>query len=166
MCKNCNNCGTEMWHSPSIIKRIHSCSTKCRHEYKQLTKILRKNKCLNCRQLTNNKKYCNNKCQAALQTSNLDKECEAHYLIGKISNRNRLKKLLLQQYGHCCSICSTTNWRDKPVTLWVDHIDGNAGNNLPSNLRLVCPNCDTQGTTWGNRNTGLGRRSRGLKPWQ
>lgn len=39
----------------------------------------------------------------------------------------------------------------------LDHIDGDASNNLRVNLRLVCPNCDSQLPTYKNRNRGNGR---------
>lgn len=45
-------------------------------------------------------------------------------------------------------------WNGTPLTLILDHIDGNSHNNTPSNLRLLCPNCDSQLETKGGRNIG------------
>ena len=54
----------------------------------------------------------------------------------------------------CCAICKQSRvWNNKPLTLQLDHIDGNSKHNLPSNLRFICPNCHTQTETFciGNR---------------
>lgn len=44
-----------------------------------------------------------------------------------------------------------------PLRLVLDHIDGNSTDNCRDNLRLVCPNCDSQLPTYKARNKGSGR---------
>lgn len=40
----------------------------------------------------------------------------------------------------------------EPLTLQLDHIDGDNTNNLQENLRILCPNCHSQTDTWSGRN--------------
>jgi hypothetical protein len=45
----------------------------------------------------------------------------------------------------CCDICGMVEeWNDLPLVFVLDHIDGDATNNRRENLRMVCPNCDSQ----------------------
>jgi 5-methylcytosine-specific restriction endonuclease McrA len=45
-------------------------------------------------------------------------------------------------------------WNGKPIRLVLDHINGVSGDNNPTNLRLLCPNCNSQQTTHGGSNKG------------
>lgn len=57
-----------------------------------------------------------------------------------------------------CSKCgSPPEWNGEPLTLQVDHVDGNTRNNEVENLRWMCPNCHSQTPTWG-------RKPRSTKP--
>jgi len=47
-----------------------------------------------------------------------------------------------------CSECGINQWQNKKLTLHLDHKDGNTTNNQLSNLRLLCPNCHSQTTTY------------------
>lgn len=52
-----------------------------------------------------------------------------------------------------CSICGLeAMWNNKPLTLTLDHINGNNKDNRLENLRYVCPNCDRQLDTFGAKN--------------
>ena len=110
-----------------------------------------------------NHKYCSNKCQAdqkhALSMENKRKLFDR----GLLSTRRDIYKILVERFGNVCTVCGITEWNNQPIRLWVDHIDGNASNNEPQNFRLICPNCDSQSETFGAKNTGNGRKSRGLK---
>lgn len=44
------------------------------------------------------------------------------------------------------------------LTFILDHIDGNADNNSRDNLRLICPNCDSQLSTYKSKNKNSARR--------
>jgi hypothetical protein len=45
-------------------------------------------------------------------------------------------------------------WNGKPLGLILDHRSGFRRDNTPQNLRLLCPNCNSQLATQGGRNKG------------
>jgi hypothetical protein len=52
-----------------------------------------------------------------------------------------------------CDMCGCgTFWNNKPLTLELDHKDGNHFNNKVDNLRILCPNCHTQQSTSRGKN--------------
>ena len=68
-------------------------------------------------------------------------------------NIDWIKKFLLEEQEHKCSVCSMRNeWNNKPLIFILDHIDGNASNNKKDNMRLVCSNCDSQLDTYKSKN--------------
>ncbi|MBS1722765.1 MAG: hypothetical protein JSS66_07205 [Armatimonadetes bacterium] len=51
-----------------------------------------------------------------------------------------------------CAECKTgATWNNKPLVLQLDHIDGDNKNNHIDNLRILCPNCHTQTSTFTSR---------------
>jgi hypothetical protein len=88
------------------------------------------------------------------------------FALGHVSKRATIRAILIETRGNKCAICGIPAvWCEKPLTLIVDHEDGNAGNNLPDNVRLICPNCSSQTPTFCGRNIGNGRQSRGLSKY-
>lgn len=68
---------------------------------------------------------------------------------------NRRKQRLLKEglLSNKCSICGTAPfWQGKPLVLVLDHINGVRNDHRLENLRLVCPNCDSQLETFCGRN--------------
>lgn len=51
-------------------------------------------------------------------------------------------------------------WNGAELNFVLDHIDGDASNSSRSNLRLVCPNCDSQLPTFKSRNKNSARNKR------
>lgn len=102
--------------------------------------------------------YCSNTCSS----KGMFTETINRFKQGKVSDRKTLRKVLTKVHGYKCSCCGIDKWNNKLINLQVDHIDGNAGDNTPKNLRLICPNCHSQTETFGARNKGNGRGTRGL----
>jgi len=64
------------------------------------------------------------------------------------------KRIIIEERGYQCEVCGIVDWMGKPIKLELDHIDGNADNNVRENLRLICPNCHAQTETYKGANAG------------
>jgi hypothetical protein len=113
--------------------------------------------CLFCNKITDNAKFCSMKCQHDFKWQ---EKKERMLKSGKADNLRSGKKLLQEIRGNICEICKLSNWQEKEIVLILDHIDGNASNHSLNNLRLICPNCDSQTNTYKGRNIGKGRYNR------
>lgn len=69
-------------------------------------------------------------------------------LIGFESKR---KRVIIEQ-NNACNHCGITEWRGKPITLEIDHINGIGDDNRRENLEAICPNCHSITDTWRGRN--------------
>lgn len=113
-------------------------------------------KCKNCENdIPNRNSFCNNLCQNEYQNNEKIKK----WLNGENFLRSNgliipqwIRNYLLLESDFKCSNC---NWGEKniysdKIPLEVDHIDGDAKNNLKENLRILCPNCHSLTKTYKN----------------
>ena len=127
----------------------------------KLKKDIKVNLCLYCNKPVNHK-FCNNTCKTLY---NLNKNIES-WLDGKLDGCSKnghasyVKKYLLKKYNNKCSKCGwgERNLYINSIPLEVDHIDGNAYNNKPENVIILCPNCHSLTKSYRGANIGNGRR--------
>lgn len=63
------------------------------------------------------------------------------------------KKDILKEQDNVCAICGMEPvWNNKELVFILDHIDRHATNNKRNNLRMICPNCDSQLDTYKSKN--------------
>lgn len=104
-------------------------------------------------------KYCDNRCQANYQSN---QKRDIWLTTGK--QWKGTKSYILEIQKNRCAVCGSLNiWQDKTLVFVLDHIDGDSTNNWRSNLRCVCPNCDSQLPTFKSKNKGKGRHSRRVR---
>ncbi len=179
ICENCGKEFTEDWRKDSAQRKkpprfcCRACSSSVGHRIHTKEYF-----CLSCgaslgvgyRAQVN--KYCNNTCQQQYQQKQL---LESWLSTGKMNGytggtwgnapaAKYVRDYIAIQQNRCCAIChGEAIHNDKPLKFILDHIDGDCTNNAPDNLRLICPNCDSQTDTFKARNKGNGRKSKGFR---
>lgn len=108
-------------------------------------------------------KYCNSKCmQLHLYEQFISrwKEGLENGIKGTSQTSNYIKRYIEEKFNNTCQECGVTSiYNGKPLTLQLEHKDGNSRNNKEDNLSLLCPNCHTQTEFYGSKNNGRGRGS-------
>jgi HNH endonuclease len=70
--------------------------------------------------------------------------------------RSHLKRRLLDEglKANYCEQCGLTEWRERPLSMALHHVNGDGKDNRLSNLQLLCANCHAQTENFAGRNTG------------
>jgi 5-methylcytosine-specific restriction endonuclease McrA len=120
--------------------------------------------CLNCGKVetkyNTQGKYCNAKCQHAYQNQIKLNEWLSGGRTWSGALPNWVRKYISERDNDCCTVCGINEYMGKPISLEVDHEDGNPHNHSSDNLRTICPNCHSQTDSYRNKNYGNGRTLR------
>lgn len=111
----------------------------------------------------NNKaRFCSAKCTSLKQheeayndfLNDPEKYCRGNY------TPKAFKSEFMKEQGNECAICGCAPEHNGKLLVFVlDHIDGDASNNMRDNLRMICPNCDSQLPTFKSKNKNSTRRN-------
>lgn len=75
-------------------------------------------------------------------------------LLGKSRYNIKLRLLKAGILTNRCEECGLSEWRGKPLSIQIDHINGVRNDNRLENLRMLCPNCHSQTETFASKNKG------------
>ena len=140
------------------------CNSSCAATYNNVGRARsRKLKhCLSCESIIGvGNKYCSVKCQHDYQY----RLRISGWFENKIKpSSGTIRRYLKETQGYKCSECGIGGeYNNKPITLEIEHKDGNSENNAVDNLCFLCPNCHSQTPTYKSKNRGNGRHSRRMR---
>lgn len=162
---NCNNCG-QTTSNPAFCSR--SCSASYNNSKFPKRKIgeysLAERVCPTCHETfrsRNKSKFCSKKCFSTHRQQLFDQVIIENNGFLPNAVNNTIRSFLIRRNGNNCMLCGmdADNWHGKSLTLIVDHINGHANDNSLDNLRVICPNCDSQTDTYKGANRGNSTRS-------
>lgn len=81
-------------------------------------------------------------------------EITAYLVANRICRSSHLRIRLIRENlkEAICEMCSSTEWLGQPISLELDHVNGDKADNRLENLRLLCPNCHALTSTYRGKN--------------
>ena len=163
----CKECGVEVGRTPSDIKKAVNvfCSSSCSAKFYNRDRIV-SNKCLYCGKDyhpyrgSSIMKYCSCKCSAQHKRDIIYKKIDDGEYKINVPFNDVLRKYLSFRRGRKCEECNLSTWKSEKIPLTVHHKDGNALNNIPTNLQLLCWNCHALTKNYGRKNKTSARTTR------
>lgn len=69
-------------------------------------------------------------------------------------NTSHVRKRLLREcmIDQQCDVCGIREWMGQPLTIELHHINGIRNDHRLENIRMLCPNCHSQTSTYRGRN--------------
>jgi DNA-binding transcriptional ArsR family regulator len=91
---------------------------------------------------------------------------EAYARNGRPLSRASLRRLLFDAglKHEACERCGIDEWRGRPLTIALHHVNGDPNDNRLENIRFLCPNCHSQTENYGGRNRPSTRTARAAVP--
>lgn len=173
-CKNCEN-DFEIKKGQDRKNNRKFCSNSCSTTFNN-TKRKKKEKklCVLCNsELHTGSKFCNSTCQKEYNNSEkirkwLNNEISGHVNGGSFSLLKCVRSYIMLKADNKCEDCGENriNTYSGKYILTIDHIDGDASNNKPENLKVLCPNCHAMTSTYGNINGRVSARKRYRKKYR
>ncbi len=162
-------CCVECGNNFTGFKFRKFCTQTCSATHNnKITKRKPRNNCKNCGTMCLKRQqiFCNTKCQQRFYyLAFIDawlKGDDNGVRSSGLTTCKYIKQYLREKFGDKCFECGWNKVHSitGKVPIQLDHIDGNAENNKPENLRLLCPNCHSLTPTFGSLNRGNGRKNR------
>jgi len=138
------------------------CSHTCAASYNNTINPKRKpeHKCKNCgKNINNTHWYCSDECKKKSNPSTFLSDDDI-FTKNSSRSRNFIKKKFMKFIKNECSICGQLpEWQGIKLVMVLDHINGVPNDNRKENLRLVCPNCNSQLETFTSKNIAFQKRN-------
>lgn len=67
------------------------------------------------------------------------------------SHKLRLRLFEAKLKDNKCECCGIIDWNGSPISMHLDHINGDHYDHRLENLRILCPNCHSQTDTHGSK---------------